>query len=112
MSLTLGDKSSCELAFSLLKKFENTCGLKINMKKTEGFSINCDPIGALGIKWNPDEFKYLGIIFCRDISDALQRNLDRAVKIFKASLQAWQHRKLTFTGKKTIVNRDDRKMIN
>ena len=85
VSLVLADKSSCEHAFTIFKSFEEKCGLKINMSKTEGFSINCEPINIINIKWNPDKFKYLGIIFCRDISRALKLNLDRAVDIFKSS---------------------------
>ena len=104
MSLSVRDGVSCELAFALLGKFELVSGLKMNMTKTEAFSVNCNPISSIKIKWNPDEFKYLGILLCRDISKALKLNLERAMKIFKASIQAWEHRKLTFTGKKTILN--------
>jgi hypothetical protein len=76
----------------------------VNLDKTEGFSLNCEPIKELGIKWNPESFKYLGIILCRDTKKAHRLNIDKAVKTFKMSLQAWSHRKLTFRGKITIVN--------
>ena len=35
---------------------------------------------------------------------ALKLNLDRAMNIFESAIKAWSHRKLTFTGKKTILN--------
>ena len=44
MALSIRDRVSCELAFTLLGQFEAVSGLKINMKKTEAFSINCPPI--------------------------------------------------------------------
>ena len=72
------------------------------MKKTEGFSIYCSPIESIPIKWNPDEFKYLGVILTKIPEKSLKLNLEKAMKIFKTSLEAWQHRKLTFTGKKLL----------
>ena len=91
-------------SFRLQKDFEESSGLKLNIGKTEGFSLNCTPISSIKIKWNPKEFKYLGILLCRDPQTAQKINLERAVKIFRAAIQTWSHRKLTFEGKKTIVN--------
>jgi hypothetical protein len=104
MSLLARDRASCEQCFLLLQEFELASGLKLNMSKTEGFSINCPPLNHIKIKWNPDSFKYLGILLCPDISKAHKLNLDRALKLYSSALQMWSHRKLTFTGKKTILN--------
>ena len=40
----------------------------------------------------------------KDPNKSQKLNLDKDLKIFKSSLQAWEHRKLTFNGKKTILN--------
>lgn len=104
IALLLSDRGSSVRAFSILDNFEKCSGLKVNLDKTEGFSLNCNPINELNIKWNPEFFKYLGLLLCRDPQKAHKLNIDKAVKIFKTSLQAWAHRKLTFRGKITILN--------
>ena len=112
MSLLAGNQSSCERCFHLLNDFELASGLKLNMDKTEGFSINCKPIAQIKIKWNPENFKYLGILICPDTAKAQKLNLDRAMKLYSNALQMWSHRKLTFTGKKTILNVNALSKIN
>ena len=53
IALLLSDRGSSVRAFSILENFEKCSGLKVNLDKTEGFSLNCNPINELNIKWNP-----------------------------------------------------------
>ena len=98
------DPNSCHNLFRTLLHFERVSGLAVNREKTEAFSLNKATPLNLGIKWNPEFFRYLGVHLSRIMSKAEVHNKENAIKIYRASLDQWANRKLTLEGKETVIN--------
>ena len=50
-----------------------------------------------------DNFRYLGIIFTRDLKDMPAINFKRKVEVISNMLKGWLRWRLTFYGKRTVL---------
>ena len=102
------DETSAHHLFVLLKDFENSSGLKINLSKTEGMwlgSSKCN-IGKktlFGISWPKDYIIAPGVAFAYDSSVSKKINFDEKLSKLKSSLNCWTTRNLTLLGRINIV---------
>ena len=102
-SLFLNNESSLEAAIDLLTSFSKVSGLKLNKAKTQIFYLgntNHRPDDRThGIDGITNNFKSLGIYFCKDQKDMVNKNLEEKYKKFKNILNMWSQRDLSLKGK-------------
>ena len=101
----LGDTSSAERLFELLKKFEILSGLKINCSKTEGMWIGSIiskrhyKEKPFGIKWSDEPIKALGVYFTYDQKLLKEKNFIERLDSIKKLINIWSARGLLIYGK-------------
>ena len=100
-------EESIREVFSLLDKFEQLSGLKVNTDKTQvlriGKDATSDPILCpdLGLKW-VNKLKILGINLMATPSE-MQSNLTDAIEDIEKLLNRWTFRNLTVYGRILVV---------
>ena len=105
MTTIVRDKTSLEHLFVTLQHFEKCSGLKVNEDKTKaywlGSSHNCKQV--LKIKTVNKPMKILGVYFTYNACLKQELNFDATIKSLKKTLNNWQWRNLTISGKIQII---------
>ena len=82
-------------------------GLSLNTEKTQVLSLSSETLPAFvsssGLGSVGDSFKYLGIIFTRNMLDMSVLNFKAKVIDIRNLLKGWLRRKLTVYGKRTVL---------
>ena len=109
-TLFLKDGNSIAKAFTMLKKFEEISGLKVNLEKSTIIPIGiskykqlCVPKQCKKIPIISKEFKTLGIWFSENTEDMTRLNFNGRIQSIEALLQSWSSRKLSLKGKIVIL---------
>ena len=104
-----GSESSLKHALTILQKFYQMSGLKINLDKTKALWIEsmCNSTKILckefNIDWEQKPLKILGVIFSPLVFDIWEYNLDEVMKKVKNMINVWSKRKLTLIGRVTVI---------
>ena len=108
-TLFLNDRNSVRNALSILDRFYESTGLRLNKQKCEIFMLgNCgqanNPPGHLeGLKCITGSFKALGIHFCKDITKSVEMNCADKLKSIRTVINMWLQRNLTLKGKIVVL---------
>ena len=104
------DTDSIIQLLSVLKKFQNCSGLKINVEKTEvipvgiyKFKNKTLPKEISRIKINHGSFKTLGIWFSYNSKENVELNFEVKLKKMEIILNIWKKRSLSLKGKILIM---------
>jgi len=106
-TLLLQDTSSIMNTFSILNLYERASGAKINRDKCKGLwsgSLKHRTDNLLNFDWYNDFIpdKILGHFFGN--IDCNKRNLEPRILKIKTTIDAWQHRDLSYKGKSLVIN--------
>jgi len=106
-TLLLKDTSSITHTFSILNLYERASGAKINRDKCKGLwsgSLKHRTDNLMDFDWFNDFIpdKILGHFFGN--TDCNKRNLEPRIQKIKTTIEAWQHRDLSFKGKSLVIN--------
>ena len=101
-TLFLKDNRSVGLAFTILKQFERTSGLKVNLEKSTVIPIGLNKFNKIILpkecKKVPvvsKEFKTLGIWFSENTEEMIKLNFDSKIVSLEKLLHSWSLRKLS-----------------
>ena len=97
---------SAKALFTLLKKFENSSGLKVNSEKTEAMWLGSSRLSnkkSLGISWPQKPIKVLGVFFSYDEKLSEKANFENKIKSLKSRMNIWRSRGLIMYGRIMIV---------
>ena len=97
---------SAKALFTLLKKFENSSGLKVNSEKTEAMWLGSSRLSnkkPLGISWPQKPIKVLGVFFSYDEKLSEKANFENKIKSLKSRMNIWRSRGLSMYGRIMIV---------
>ena len=106
MTLMVKDLASAKTALRIIKDFETSSGLKINIEKCEGLWLGSDRFRTdtpLEIRWTKEPIKVLGIYISYDNAASVKANFDDKIASLLKQLHWWKARKLSFTGKVLII---------
>ena len=104
-----GSVSSLRSTLSILHKFYEISGLKINEEKTKAFWIGSMSRSDLKLcqefrlDWDQGSTKILGVIFTPETFDIWDRNSELLLNKVENLLSMWSKRKLTLPGKVTVI---------
>ena len=104
-----GSLKSFETLIMILDNFYCVSGLKLNAKKCQVLRIGSMKNSHIihlkqrKFQWSSTEANALGMTFTTDKLLTFQTNLESKIKHFESCLKQWQHRKLTLTGKVTVI---------
>ena len=104
-----GDKDSFDEVFHILDRFSRKSGLHLNFDKTEvvwlGSRRGCQVKYAphLKLKWNPQEFKILGIWFTNDLKNCHILNFKEKYTEIKELMRTWLKRTITPLGRVAVL---------
>jgi exonuclease III len=104
-ALFLQDKSSIVRSFNILEQFYRCSGLKLNKAKSEAFRLGNNRVFDIldtGLKW-VENFRYLGVYFCKDPVDQEYKNYRHRLDNIKNLLNIWLQRDLSLKGKITVI---------
>jgi exonuclease III len=105
--LFISDKESIKESLSLLEKFENISGLKINKDKTCITIIGRNVLqnkNELGLTWMHNKVETLGITITGKEIDHYHFNFKPRIIKIKNMLNTWKLRDLSIKGRVTIIN--------
>ena len=106
-TLFLLDNESVRNALQTFEEFYRYAGLKLNVHKTEATILYNDGTiirdTKLGIKWNEDPFKTLGIWFSLDSQEMIEINITNKLRKISSLLNVWSGRCLSLKGKITVL---------
>lgn len=106
-TVILKDETSLHHLLEQMKYFENISGLKINNSKTKAIWLgnNTNPPFKLpfGIKWAQEPIKVLGIYLGQNLAECNNKIFDEKIKLMRKIIYAWNHRKLSLTGKILVL---------
>ena len=107
---TLFLKDNIGLAFIILKQFERTSGLKVNLEKSTVIPIGLNKFNKLILPKEckkvlvvSKEFKTLGIWFSENTEEMIKLNFDSKIVSLEKLLHSWSLRKLSLKGKIIIM---------
>lgn len=104
-----GSEGSFDSCMQILKSFALMSGLKINFDKTIAVWLGKKRKSQicyskeLKIIWNPDTFKYLGVIFSTELEKMPSLNYEPKLAEIHSCLNSWSKRKLTPFGKIVLI---------
>ena len=102
MTLMVKDLASAKTALCIIKDFETSSGLNINIEKCEGLWLGSDHFRIdtpLDIRWPKEPIKVLGIYLSYNHAASVKANFDDKIASLLKQLHWWKARKLSFTGK-------------
>jgi len=103
-----GQDSFVEL-FKDLADFESISGLKLNYEKTCNIWLgskrnsNTQYVPNVQMKWNPAQFKLLGLWFTNDLSNMVEMNFMDKFNQTKQLFNTWMKRSITPAGKVAVL---------
>ena len=104
-----GDRGSFETCINIINKFSNVSGLFMNSSKTSAIWLgsmknsNIRYMGHLGMDWNPENFKILGVWFTKDLNECIELNFSEKLNEIKQMFKIWIKRQLTPLGRIAIL---------
>jgi hypothetical protein len=104
-----GDRKSFDASIQMVEHFGKVSGLRLNDNKTEAIflgSLKNSKITFaphLKIIWNPEDFKILGIWFCHDINNIVEKNFKDKIKEVRELMKTWLKRSITPLGRIAIL---------
>ena len=104
-----GSRKSFEHSIKTLNYFASISGLGLNIEKTQVVWIGSMKNSTIKylenvkLKWNPESFKVLGVIFSTNIENIVQLNYNNKEDEIKRLLRTWSKRHLTPYGKITVI---------
>ena len=105
-TLLVQDIESVKAVLGFLSDFSTYSGLKLNTSKTEavwlGRNVNKRD-KPLGLHWNNDYFKCLGIWCHTDTTSMIDKNYRERIDKLQHVLNIWQQRLLSLKGKITVL---------
>ncbi len=105
-TLLLEDLDSVKIVIDLLSDFSKISGLKLNTSKTEAVWLGRN-IGRtdrpLGLHWNNDFFKCLGIWCHTNTESMIDKNYRERIDKLRNVLNIWHQRRLSLKGKITVL---------
>jgi len=105
-----GSQVSLERSFPLLDSFGQLSGLRVNCEKTEVLCIgsktgsNQIMCPEKNLTWANGKVKALGVWFCTNQNLGMKMNYEEKVRKVVDSLNNWQSKRLTLSGKITVIN--------
>ena len=106
MTLMVKDLASAKTALRIIKDFETSSGLKINIEKCEGLWLGSDCFRIdtpLDIRWPKEPIKVLGIYLSYNHAASVKANFDDKIANLLKQLHLLKARKRSFTGKILII---------
>ena len=111
LDLFLKFKQSCwEETLSVLRKFEEISGMKVNYDKTSVYRIgsikgsNAKFYSMAKIKWTNNPVNILGVYVANDWEQTLSLNYDPLVVKCQSVVDMWHHRAISLFGKVLVLN--------
>ena len=105
-TLLVQDIKSVKAVLGFLSDFSTYSGLKLNTSKTEavwlGRNVNKKD-KPLGLHWNNDYFKCVGIWCHTDTKSMIDKNYRERIDKLQHVLNIWQQRLLSLKGKITVL---------
>jgi hypothetical protein len=104
-----GDKKSFEACILTINRFSRRSGLFMNNGKTSAIWLGSrknSPIRYLqhlGMEWNPDKFKVLGVWFTNNLKNCVRLNFSEKFEEIRKLLNIWLRRNITPVGKVAIL---------
>jgi len=104
-----GNRQSFELCMNELNRFGKRSGLFLNHGKTSVIWLGSQKnslvryMEHLGMEWNPDKFKVLGIWFTNNVEDCVQLNYSEKFEEVKRLMLLWIKRCITPLGRVAIL---------
>ena len=104
-----GEKSSFEATINTINEFGNFSGLLLNSEKTTAVWIGCRRnsniryMQHLNMKWNPENFKILGVWFTNDLKEIIDLNIQGKLAEIKILYRIWISRQLTPLGRIAVL---------
>lgn len=105
-TLFIKDVESVRNLLAFLDKFSKVSGLKLNQSKTEAIWLGKNRNSnnkPLGLNWNNDFFKCLGIWCHTNLQLMIEKNYNERLEKLKTILNIWKQRKLSLKGKITVL---------
>ena len=102
-----GSQSSFRACLKTIDEFSAVSGLLLNPQKSEllfsGLGQPPPFIAESNFKCISDNFRYLGIIFTKDLREMAAVNFKMKVEAISNMLKGWLRRRLTLYGKRTVL---------
>ena len=104
-----GSEKSLHHLMSILKRFYNMSGLKVNEDKTKALWIGamCKSNKIMcknyNLDWEQKPLKILGVTFTAEVFDIWDHNLDDTMHKINSLINTWSKRKLTLPGRITVI---------
>jgi hypothetical protein len=101
------DNMSLNNVIILLKLFQHSSGLKINIEKTKAKyigSLKNNDYFPHGLSWIKKPIETLGIVFTENEEDNYLLNYKQKILNLQTTLNIWKQRCLSIKGKITIIN--------
>ena len=104
-----GSEQSLQEALSILDRFYEISGLKINVEKTKAIWIGALSNSEIRIcrnynlDWTNGHFKILGVTFTTEVFDIWDVNVPTIINKVESLLKQWSKRRLTLFGRITVI---------
>ena len=107
MTAVLQDENSLRSLLHEMKTFATISGLAINISKTKALILGSNDNHRFklpsGVKWTDEPIKVLGVYIGRNLADCYDKILVEKIDAMRKVIYSWKHRKLTLTGKITVL---------
>jgi exonuclease III len=104
-----GNRRSFEACVETINRFSLRSGLFMNNRKTSAIWLGSRKnsqvryLQHMGMEWNPDRFKILGVWFTNDLSDCVVLNFREKYEEIRRTILLWTKRSITPVGRVAIL---------
>ena len=104
-----GTQESLKRSFTILEKFGEVSGLRVNCEKTEALWIGSKKgsnqilCSDKNLKWSDGKVKAIGAWVCIDCEESKKKNYEEKVNKVEDILNNWRNTRLTLIGKIAVI---------